>query len=55
MKGFPFRSKGFGINHKIIILKESSPSITVIKKPNNLGKSTSCEKKKHITPDTPYL
>jgi hypothetical protein len=36
MAGLPLRLKGFEINHKIMILKESTPSIMVIRKSNGM-------------------
>jgi hypothetical protein len=36
MVGFLHELKGYGINHKIIILKESPPSIMMTKKFNGM-------------------
>jgi hypothetical protein len=47
MAELPLEMKGFGFNHKIIILKESPPSIMITRKHmvcENLGKRTSCAK-----------
>jgi len=45
MAELPLEMKGFGFNYKIIILKESPPSIMITKKHmvcESLGKRTSC-------------
>jgi hypothetical protein len=47
MAELPLGMKCFGFNHKIIILKESSPSIIITRKHmvcESLGKKTSCKR-----------
>lgn len=49
MVGFLHELKGYGINHKIMILKESPPSITITKNLmvcESMSKETSCARKR---------